>query len=184
MNKVIDKNTFETVQNQLRFSSNKNIHKTSPLNSIRLDMQWSKKKQRLTEKDDIKESKFFLSRVEKKPRHAHKIKSEKKDNIEIGSQSTRQKIKKTKIELPLIKKLDLRNHQSIPAKENKTRNEEQIPSVNKINSTHFLSTRIQKEYYMSTEIKRLYKKLKEQKDKEYYRSVSYTHLTLPTILRV
>ena len=138
---MIDMRTFEAVQSKLNQHSQKNIHRTSPLNNIQLDLNWVQKEPK--PKDDYEKGNFFISRNEKKVRPAHKAKEGEKE-----------------VKRPEVQKLDL--------KEN-AKQEKEEKKVGKFDTFNFLSTRIETEFFLKLELKRLDKKFKEQKEKSLYR---------------
>jgi hypothetical protein len=162
--KLLDQKTFEAVQNKLRLNPQAKSHKTSPLNNIKLDLNWVQKSPQAS-KEEAEKSKFFLSRQEKKTRPAHKQIPEHKEESLGKLQMFKKANEERKFKLNRVKELDLnmKGNKEDSGKRNLSKEDKTFNSVN------FLSSRIQKEYYMSLEIKRLNKKLKEQKDREQFK---------------
>jgi hypothetical protein len=155
---VIDYKTFDAVQNKLKISSNNDIHRTSPLNNIKLDFAW-KEKDNINKSNVVDGSKFFLSRQEKKPRYAHKNINDHEERNENVSKENK------KIE---VRRLDLRAAKS-NSKNYKIQEKEANEKKKNVDTLNFMSSRIQKEFYMSIEIKRLNRKLIEMKNKSEYK---------------
>ena len=155
--KVIDYQTFDVVQKKLKISANNSIHKTSPLNNIKLDIAWKNKDGEI--KSENEKSKFFLSRQEKRPRPAHKMAKKESKPDDSMTQNDAKKV--------VVKRLNLRSAMSNPKTEKKSGVESDKGKDSGI--VNFMSSRIKKEFFMSIEIKRLKNKLKEVNEKSQYR---------------
>ena len=163
LKKLIDQKAFEVVQNKLKLNRKNKSHRTSPINNIKLDLNWVPKSPQAS-REEAERSKFFLSRAEKKARPAHR----KSGGVDESSQYKQESLKviaESKANRGArVKKLVLDSQQKEGIVESKESAGDKEKTT--FNSVNFLSSRIQKEYYMSLEIKRLNKKFKEQKEKD------------------
>lgn len=171
-NEVAVHNKSSTPQNS------EDAFKTSPLNNIKLDIDWVSSMKKKGKED---KKKFFLSRNESKLCKESKLGNlsnmkSKMENYNINDTDRKERLIDSE-RLVRGKGLEESGERRNDSQEVKKRFLDSMNSK-EFNTISFLSNRIQKEFFMGIEIKRLAKKYKNQKAKDYERFGTYSYVNI------